>query len=84
MAKIGYFKVRGTGAFPVDMLRYDECYPTDSVSAGAIGMCTENVRAKDSKRTVSLATTKRCPWPTTRRWESFGWSVIEDAADLPG
>jgi len=80
MKRISCFKVRGTGAFPVDMLRYDSCWPTDSASASAISMNTDGVRAKDSKRTVALATAM---WPTVARWGSFGWKVVEEEDDIP-
>lgn len=58
------FEVTGRGAFPLDMLRYDEAFPTD-VGDGLI---------LNERRTVRLAT-DRISGPTVGRWESFGWTV---------
>lgn len=69
------FTVAGTGAFPFDMLRYDECWPATSVAANAVAMDVRDVRARDSRRAVPLLTNRRAG-PTIRRWESFGWRVI--------
>lgn len=73
------FIVRGTGAFPFDMLRYDEAFPATSADASNIGMETRDVRARDSRRTVRLLT-YRMRGPTIGRWESFGWTVVSHDA----
>jgi hypothetical protein len=61
------FTVCGQGSFPVDMLRYDECYPVDGVSAANINQGTE-------LRNVKLRT-QRSTGYTGDRWASFGWVV---------
>ncbi len=61
------FTVEGFGAFPVDMLRYDACYPADSVSATLI-----NGRGR---RAVNLRSYRE---PTIGRWNSFMWTVKEN------
>ena len=74
------FEVQGSGDFPVDMLRYDRCFPTLSDSAVAIGM-TRNA----PKRSVSLRSIHQYrDWkPTTGRWQSFGWRVTRQGNPLP-
>lgn len=69
------FTVAGTGAFPFDMLRYDECWPAHPEDVRTMAMETRDVRARDSRRAVRLVT-NRALGPTIRRWESFGWKVI--------
>jgi hypothetical protein len=64
------FQVQGNGEFPVDMLRYDSCWPareaTDSIAISA------SHRAKVS-RTITLIGLRE---PTEGRWKSFGWKVL--------
>jgi len=77
------FEVTGRGGFPYDMLRYDRCYPTDTLSAQTMEIHDEwapdaAMRVKGD-RTIKL----RCihsgkQWePTKARWNSFGWGVTE-------
>lgn len=64
-----FFSVQGRGPFPMDMLRYDACYPADEQSS-FVAMdfnCNE-------PRTVHL--TSLTMNPTPGRWESFGWAVL--------
>lgn len=65
------FKVTGKGYFPVDMLRYDHCYPADSESATKL-LRSHNGASFLEPRTISLRSLKA---PTVGRWESFGWKV---------
>jgi hypothetical protein len=82
MAKFFDFKivVEGRGPFPLDMLRYDRCYPRSEADAN---------RAQDEERVTErrrIELTHREPgspdgrgrhWmPEIGRWESFGWPVI--------
>jgi len=69
------------GTFPMDMLRYDGCYPEGSEDASKIG---ENLQLLDTARgpedypekwvirLVRFVETKKCE-PTVGRWRSFGW-----------
>ena len=61
------FTVIGSGSFPFDMLRYDECWPLMPEDASAL--------SREDRRKVELLTNKRFG-PTTARWASFGWHVI--------
>lgn len=65
------FHVNGRGIFPLDMLRYDCCFPANGQSAFAIG---ENGSELRTVTLVRFAGTKS--WePTNGRWASFGWGV---------
>lgn len=65
------FKVQGKGAFPIDMLRYDYCYPhseEDSRKVFLKGIRTiELVRRIDREGTV----------PAAGHWLSYGWKIQE-------
>lgn len=66
------FKVRGTGEFPIDMMRYDRCYPRTETDA-----ITAQTRASHSREVEMIAPVRERYWtPTKGRWESFGWAVI--------
>jgi len=71
------FEVTGNGEFPMDMLRYDGCHPTDTASAHA--MHTPRVGTPDylAVRTVRLRITspEKTQRPTRDRWASFMWAV---------
>lgn len=81
--KLTTFVVEGQYPFPVDMLRYDACYPATSEDAvqlaESMNFIRRNVLATQDlekrTRTVKL-TTQLQNRPTTGRWESFGWKVI--------
>lgn len=62
------FIVEGRGPFPVDMLRYDRCFPHDSADASQILEPRE-------RRKVTLTTDS--PRVTPARWRSFGWVMTE-------
>jgi hypothetical protein len=61
------FDVMGTGPFPVDMLRYDECFPSGPDDAAAI--------IGEKRRKVRLVT-QRYTGPTAGRWDSFNWPIV--------
>jgi len=66
------FDVRGSGHFPVDMLRYDTCVPygQDDINKAFCddGERTVRLIAYHSKDTRGEA--------TSGRWKSFGWNVV--------
>ena len=66
MPKPYNYEVQGVPPFPLDMLRYDECWP---VSSGSVDGLTENGK---SMVTVRLRSNKL---PTGERWHTFGWAV---------
>ena len=62
------FTVQGSKDFPLDMLRYDACYPATSEDA-------INLAAKDSRKVTLIST--MITDPTAGRWNSFGWQVTD-------
>ncbi len=68
--------VKGRGAFPIDMLRYDSCVPaTESDSYRIAG-------PEDEERRIRLRTFSenvRDNGPTLGRWQSFGWEGCTEA-----
>lgn len=69
--------VRGTGYFPIDMLRYDRCTPATEEDSGNIVRDMPTAEGY-SERTVDVryeGPTKE-PHVTVDRWKSFGWTVV--------
>lgn len=79
-----YFTVRGRGEFPWDMLRYDQCWPTDESDICKIlpRYETNDPKRSFSVRDVRLGSTKNWMMLSRKRWESFGWAVIESEQEL--
>jgi len=69
--EIYQYEVHGFGMFPMDMLRYDTCWPADSEAVSR--MITSRGHAEE-RRTVALRSYSR---PTLDRWTSFGWIVLD-------
>lgn len=65
------FVVEGTGQFPWDMLRYDQCWPNSQQSA--TNMPVLRPIGFNTRRQVTLTGIKPA---TVKRWESFGWKVV--------
>lgn len=78
MSKHIWFVVRQRGklGFPLDMLRYDSCYPATSEDATRIGMTLRREPCPwllDEPHTIELTGPRS---PTAGRWASFGWDVV--------
>lgn len=78
------FTVTGTGQFPLDMLRYDACYPAGPDDVFKIGIdrfSDPDIDADGRPVARSVTLTHVCPpggshWePTDARWRSFGWEI---------
>lgn len=84
MLYITTFTVTGRFNFPIDMLRYDGCYPARGEDAGAI-MDTfrpgTSGRPKGAPIQVNLEKLHRNKDPDLEpgRWASFQWSVDSDS-----
>ena len=61
------FTVSGQGPFPLDMLRYDSCFPVSGSDAANMGP-----HSYDFSRDVTQISHTR-QRPTSDRWRSFGW-----------
>lgn len=64
--------VEGRGLFPIDMLRYDHCYPASEQDSYAINQ-REDVR---QVKVIMMTDSKLMPF-TERRWESFTWRLVD-------
>ena len=74
LTKTYEYSVAGYGAFPLDMLRYDACYPATSEDAVEIGGSMYS-RASQRLRTVRVRSVVKPA--TAERWQSFGWKVVK-------
>lgn len=70
MKYIVEFVVSGNRDFPVDMLRYDRCWPATSESATMLG------RGEIRDVQLKCYAENKVPPITEGRWQSFGWRVI--------
>lgn len=71
------FRVQGRGPFPLDMLRYDACFPRSETDANVAQRDGEMTRGES--RIVELTALDRASYwtPTEGRWKSFGWVLVE-------
>ena len=68
------FQVVGQLTFPVDMLRYDSCFPATSEDAVKIAPHFE----REGTEEIHLVSYSEKSWvPTQARWISFGWKVTQ-------
>lgn len=77
------FKVIGSLPFPVDMLRYDGCFPRNQESVAAIHATFDSQEPRE-KRTVELTMLRGRPkqFPTVARWALFSWEVDPNSVRL--
>jgi hypothetical protein len=57
--------------FPIDMLRYDSCWPAQECDSNAITRSLSSVLSVQHAQPVYVASNK--PHLTVERWRSFGW-----------
>lgn len=64
--------------FPLDMLRYDACYPSgqDSVTAMILGIDKPEWRIARKVIVHHRSQVNRAPW-SVGRWASFGCTLID-------
>lgn len=79
--KTQYFSVKGFGFFPLDMLRYDSCFPDTQEDVEKID--NSNMEVSGRSRTVKLRRNiPRRIQPSIARWNSFGWGVDMDSIKI--
>ncbi len=66
-----FLVVEGSGEFPVDMLRYDSCFPLEGQDASKLGHDRREHRCVVLCRRGASA-----DGATGARWASFGWRVL--------
>ena len=69
-----HFTVEGKGAFPVDMLRYDGCWPFQQQDAVLVEKSLKEPSSDPVK--IRLEQAAGMSGPTVGRWRSFGWNVV--------
>lgn len=83
------FTVKGLGPFPIDMLRYDCCYPASAEDAVKIMSRTSEPREITLKthRAVSKTFLKLQiddqKLPAVGRWKSFQWEISRSPSISP-
>lgn len=69
-----FYTVRGAWPFPIDMLRYDCCYPATETESGKL---TDLLERKTDAGVIELRLATRSErGPTHGRWDSHTWQVI--------
>lgn len=76
---IQVFKVKGKGRFPIDMLRYDHCFPLQSDDAAKIAATFEHYYSDETVEITLVSYFGKPNYPTEGRWASFGWTVFHVA-----
>ena len=79
------FKVCGSGEFPWDMLRYDNCFPASEQDSVRLDYDHHSRESLTTPRTVelkSISLSKPCARPTNGRWESFGWEIVQGSVSI--
>ncbi len=74
MKKVCVFTVTGPYRFPLDMLRYDCCYPQQQ--SDIVEMERSLLREVIGPFKITLAS-QLIHSPTKDRWASFGWAVTD-------
>ncbi len=77
------FEVMGSGDFPFDMLRYDSCYPVrEGRDTANLSRRYRGERLEMRKIRLQRIIFHRNEVPTSGRWESFGWKVIDESINI--
>lgn len=66
------------GFFPIDMLRYDICHPSQTEDAINIALATRESNFAGTI-TITRHTSYKNSMPSYDRWNSFGWEVIANS-----
>jgi hypothetical protein len=84
MAKVTVWRfiVSGVTPFPLDMLRYDACYPVEQDSVAEIESSRDSQdraarRLENWNKQYRVMLCSHVNSPTDARWSSFGWRVLD-------
>ena len=67
-----------TIGFPIDMLRYDHCWPKSEEDSMKIANSFNIMNETGVEVVILRSNNENKSWtPTSGRWESFGWKVID-------
>lgn len=67
---------RGSGPFPIDMCRYDQCWPLTQEDIANISDWTAECREIRVGKYATLGAAKDQKAFTNERWKSFGWLPV--------
>lgn len=72
------FRVIGRSSFPLDMLRYDRCFPDTQTDVAKIELARNGNCHEHEALEITLArfVSRAKDQPTLALWNSFLWSVI--------
>lgn len=73
--KIVKFTVKGSFRFPLDMLRYDQCWPAGPEDTARMEYSTESRSPEGYDITLCRWAPNGAWTPTMGRWASFNWHV---------
>ena len=75
------FKVKGQSLFPLDMLRYDRCYPRTQEDVAAISERVHPAQGNEEVEIELVSISKSKEWvkPSEDRWLSFQWPVVSES-----
>jgi hypothetical protein len=80
------FQVKGKYPFPLDMLRYDSCFPysQEDVVKIQINLDLHSSHCSSPETTIMLmrCVETKADIPTKDRWNSFGWAVIAESTEV--
>ena len=65
------FEVEGHGQFPVDMLRYDACFPDSEIDSGKIDRSLDGSSIGTWRVRLMRFVWRKSDVPTSDRWKSF-------------
>ena len=72
------FTIEGSFPFPLDMLRYDSCFPATQKDVSGISQSIERTNTEPVvKVRLGRLITNKGERPTEARWRSFGWKVSD-------
>ncbi len=73
-----HFRVIGHGQFPLDMLRYDACFPYTGEDASLLDWQNMGEFRREVRAVNLVHYSDSARWePTVARWESFTWRVVD-------
>jgi len=75
-AKTVLFTVEGAGTFPIDMLRYDACYPATEADSWAADWNMESGRRRVTLKHRVSKDENLNNYPNADRWRSFTWTIV--------
>jgi hypothetical protein len=73
-----FFIVEGAGSFPLDMLRYDSCFPAEESQSSKI---EDHRRERRAILLCRRGVNPELQAHALARWHSFGWSVQYESTD---